>query len=228
MDSTDVNKEFSAVTCTWDTNSDCDNCNLNNFLNCKWKKEHLAYFMRIAFYVMIPSGLGLILAGFYLNNWFYLITYVAFCLLWFGIFEIRVLCAHCPYYVEEKQGKVLHCLANQGSLKVWKYHPEPMKLWEQIAFIVGALIFVLFPIYPELLLEMQADSQLLILVFSLILVVTLLAGINFFYKLKRNICPYCVNFSCPFNTVDKKTVDAYLAKNQVMREAWEQSGYKLN
>ena len=39
--------------------------------------------------------------------------------------------------------------------------------------------------------------------------------------------PKCVNFSCPLNTVPKPVVDAYLKKNDVMREAWERSGWQV-
>jgi len=42
------------------------------------------------------------------------------------------------------------------------------------------------------------------------------------------ICPRCVNFSCPFNRIKKDKVDAYLRRNPVMRDAWENKGYKLS
>lgn len=215
------------VTCTWSSTADCDNCQLNGFLHCKWQQKHLMYFLRIAFYIMIPSFVGFILAGLLLNNWLYLIIYIAFWIVFFGAFEIRVLCSHCPYYQEEKQGLILHCLANHGTLKLWKYHPEPMKTWEKIAFIVGVLIFIFFPVIPEFDLIIQESNQLMIILLILLTGITILTGINFYYKLRKNICPYCVNFSCPFNTVEKEAVDTYLQKNPVMKDAWEKSGYKL-
>jgi hypothetical protein len=56
---------------------------------------------------------------------------------------------------------------------------------------------------------------------------TLLAIIVFLQIIKVYYCAKCVNFSCPLNTVEKRVVDEYLLKNDVMREAWEKSGYKL-
>ena len=56
--------------------------------------------------------------------------------------EIRVLCSHCPYYAEE--GRILHCLANHGTIKLWKYHPEPMRFWEKLGFLGGIIFFLYF------------------------------------------------------------------------------------
>ena len=33
-------------------------------------------------------------------------------------------CSHCPYWAEE--GNVLHCHANYGVFKIWKFNPKPM------------------------------------------------------------------------------------------------------
>ena len=60
-----------------------------------------------------------------------------------------------------------------------------------------------------------------------ITVATVLSGAQFYYILTNHFCSKCVNFSCPGNTVPKPIVDKYLAKNPLMREAWERSGYKL-
>ena len=49
----------------------------------------------------------------------------------------------------------------------------------------------------------------------------------FFWTLREHTCSQCVNFSCPLNTVPKDVVDAYLERNPVMRQAWEESGYQL-
>jgi hypothetical protein len=46
----------------------------------------------------------------------------------------------------------------------------------------------------------------------------------FFWTLRLYTCSRCVNFSCPLNTVPRETVEAYLARNPVMRRAWEESG----
>lgn len=49
----------------------------------------------------------------------------------------------------------------------------------------------------------------------------------FFGHLILAVCPHCVNFSCPLNRVPRRVVDAYLARNPVMREAWERCGWTL-
>ncbi|MDP8227300.1 MAG: hypothetical protein P9L89_06655 [Candidatus Celaenobacter polaris] len=53
-------------------------------------------------------------------------------------------------------------------------------------------------------------------------------NIGFIAALKNGFCSRCVNFSCGLNTVPKEYVDVYLKKNDVMREAWEKSGYVLD
>jgi hypothetical protein len=49
----------------------------------------------------------------------------------------------------------------------------------------------------------------------------------FFWTLRRYTCSQCVNFSCPLNSVPKEIVDAYLGRNPVMWQAWEESGYQV-
>jgi hypothetical protein len=49
----------------------------------------------------------------------------------------------------------------------------------------------------------------------------------FYYEIHHNYCTRCANFSCPLNRVPKDIVDAYLTQSPVMRQAWEQSGYRL-
>ena len=61
-------------------------------------------------------------------------------LFFFFVWEARILCSHCPYWAEE--GRILHCHANYGVIKIWRYHPEPMSKFEQVQFIVGVLIFL--------------------------------------------------------------------------------------
>jgi hypothetical protein len=55
----------------------------------------------------------------------------------------------------------------------------------------------------------------------------LMTSITFIVILKNYYCSKCVNFSCVFNTVSKIEVDEFLKNNDVMREAWEKSGYKI-
>lgn len=180
-------------------------------LRCRFSWGHLAKFAVPAFVAMILGGVGLVLAGY----WWALAVWVGFMLVFFEVWEIRVLCSHCPYYAEE--GRTLRCIANYSSLKLWKYHPEPMNRWESAQFLGGALFFVVWP-FPFLLAGGQG-------------VITAVVGVLFLgwgWYLIQRICHECVNFSCPLNRVPKPVVDAYLRQNTVMREAWEASGYELD
>jgi hypothetical protein len=48
----------------------------------------------------------------------------------------------------------------------------------------------------------------------------------FNWTLRHYTCSRCVNFSCPLNSVASDIVAAYLARNPVMREAWEAAGWE--
>ncbi|MFW9995881.1 MAG: hypothetical protein ACFFD4_27830 [Candidatus Odinarchaeota archaeon] len=218
------------TTCTWDKESDCENCGIKGCLNCKWDKKLLQAFYMIALPYFAFAFVGLIFTGFITGNWLFLIAYTAFYFFFFIIYEIRILCSHCPYYAEE--GRTLHCLANHGSPKIWSYHPGPMNLFEKVTFILGLVILCAGPLVPEaytiLYAFERAPNDLLVLALSVIITLaTLVFSLYFLVSLRRNTCPKCVNFSCPLNTAPKSVVDAYLENNPVMRKAWEASGYKL-
>jgi hypothetical protein len=150
---------------------------------------------------------GMFTAGF---GW-WLFGWLGYMLFFFFVWEARVLCSHCPYWAED--GRVLHCHANYGVIKIWRYRPEPMSKFEQAQFIIGVLIFLFYP-----------------LVFTALGGEYLLAGIglvsaaSFAYLLYREICSRCVNFSCPLNNVPDTVREAYLEKNPEMGEAWKKAG----
>jgi hypothetical protein len=158
----------------------------------------------------LPSVIGVIRGGY---GW-YLLGWLAFGAVFFGFWEIRILCSHCPYYAE--RGHTLNCIANYGCPKVWKYHPEPISTSEKVQLIVGFAILGGYP-FPFLILG-QRYAMALIAVWALAM---------FFWSLRRYVCSQCVNFSCILNDVPKEIVDAYLERNPVMRRAWEDSGYRL-
>ena len=217
------------ATCTWDESSDCLNCSINGKLDCKWQKHLLVRFYKGALPLMIFAVVGFLLIGFTIS-WIPAILYIGFWIFFFGFFEIKVLCSHCPYYAEE--GRTLHCLANHGSLKIWAYNPSPMNIFEKFGFLAGALFFVFFPVVAEIygLLEIYRSSSSVdligLILFGLILL-GLLGGFYFFYVLQKKTCPKCVNFSCPLNRVPKNLVNAYLEQNPVMKEAWINAGYQF-
>jgi hypothetical protein len=221
----------SEIPCTWDEHSNCLNCSIRGDLDCKWEQNHLLRFYKYSLPFIISGFLGLIIVGLTVS-WIPLITYVAFWIFFFGFFEIRVLCSHCPYY-GEGEGRVLHCLANHGSLKIWKYHPGPMKRWEKMGFLSGVLIFVTFPIVGEIyglisLWESLDSINAVMVILMLLLLGTTISGIFFTIKLLTRICTRCVNFSCPLNRVPTMVVDEYLKINPAMKEAWKKAGYKID
>ena len=94
-------------------------------------------------------------------------------------------------------------------------------------------IVVLFPVLAEaygiwLMAASYAEFGLYALLGMIgVTIATLLAGLQFLYILMYYFCSRCVNFSCPLNRVPKFRVDGYLAKNSVMKDAWQRSGYTL-
>ena len=91
-----------------------------------------------------------------------------------------------------------------------------MKKFEKIQLFLG--FSILFG-YPFIFLII--GGQMLFAGFSL------LGVFLFFGYLQITTCNHCVNFSCPLNRVPKQVVDAYLEKNPGMKEAWLNSGYKI-
>ena len=112
--------------CTNRSVSECTGCDLADSLMCRFESKDLLRFL-IAF---IPFGIavvaGMVRAGFAI----FLLGWAAYWLFFFFIWEARVLCRHCPYWAEE--GRILHCHANYGVLKIWKHDPGPMNIFEKI------------------------------------------------------------------------------------------------
>ncbi len=217
--------------CTWDEQTDCGKCSNYARLHCKWDRKVLMGFLLLALPYLIIAFFGMVVTGILTGVWWMLIAYVVFFFVFFGVLEIRILCSHCPYYAENS--KILHCLANHGMPKFWRYHPEPINSFEKIGSIAGFFIFGGFPLlsqaYGILFLAVHYEDYNSVALLGLIgiAVATLLTAISFFSVLSIYYCPNCVNFSCPFNKVPKSMVDEYLERNPVMKEAWEKSGYKL-
>ncbi|MFX1572655.1 MAG: hypothetical protein ACFFB0_07900 [Promethearchaeota archaeon] len=196
--------------CVWKNIEECNSCPIKGKLICHFHVKYLISFIGFFLIFAITAFIGVIMAGF---GWF-LFGWVAFWLFFFEFWEIRILCSHCPYYAEE--GKTIHCIANYGSFKLWKYHPEPMKLSEKIQLMLGFIILFGYPLIFLIL-----GSQFIFLLISTIEIFL------FFTFLFTKRCGDCLNFSCPFNRVKKDVIDTFLNKNPVMRKAWEDTGYKI-
>jgi hypothetical protein len=191
--------------------SECRDCSLALHLKCRFSPRDLYQFVGLFFLFAIPSFLGMIRAGYSL----YTLGWIGFWIFFFEVWEIRILCSHCPYYAETS--RVLHCIANYGSLKLWRYHPEPITRLEKIQLIIGFLILGGYP-FPFLILGKQ-------LIFG---VIALCAVIVFFWILQKCTCSRCVNFSCILNTVPEEILTAYLRRNPAMKRAWEEQGWSVD
>jgi len=196
--------------CIWKDNEECNKFSIKGKLICHFHRKYLFSFIGLFVVFAITAFIGVIISGY---GWF-LLGWVSFWLFFFEIWEIRILCSHCPYYAEE--GRVLHCIANYSSLKIWKYHPEPMNTSEKIQLIIGFIMLVGYPLIFLIL-----DSQFIFLIISIMEIFIFFS----FLLIKR--CNKCVNFSCPLNRVKKEFIDTFLEKNPVMRKVWEESGYKV-
>ena len=87
---------------------------------------------------------------------------------------------------------------------------------EQVQMVIGVAIMIGFP-FPLLFLSQQWLFFILAS-FGAIVLGAILFGW---------LCIRCVNFSCPFNRVPKKEVDAFLKEHPEMRKAWKEKGYEL-
>ncbi|MFX0182900.1 MAG: hypothetical protein ACFE95_07445 [Candidatus Hodarchaeota archaeon] len=232
MTSHDLNaKEVQGVlVCTWDDNADCNNCTNRTDLDCKWDIKHLIRFYTIDLPFFIPVALGLILTVLWTGNWLGIIIYAMFWVFFFGFFEIRVLCRHCPYYSEE--GKILHCLANHGLLKIWKYEPGPMNRQEKLGLLIGFILFLGIPIsiitFTTLTLTEEGTEPFFVLIMGTLSILSIGGALVSARNLTTKVCTRCVNFSCPLNCVPKQVVDSYLMRNPVMKHAWEKAGYHFS
>jgi hypothetical protein len=196
--------------CTWRPAPECEGCSLDGRLKCRFNLADLLHFLGMFSLFAIPAVVGMVRGGY--GRW--LVGWAGFCLLFFELWEIRILCSHCPYYAAG--GRTLRCIANYGSLKVWRYHPEPINTPEKTQLAIGFIILGGYP-FPFLVLGQQLVPAL----------VALCGLVVFFWTLRRVTCSRCVNFSCMLNCVPKELVDAYLGRNPVMRKAWEESGYQV-
>jgi hypothetical protein len=167
---------------------------------CRYdRRDTLHFFMLALPFFITPIG-GVIAAGY---GW-HLLGWLAYAVFFFFGWEARVLCSHCPYWAEKS--RVLHCHANYGVVKFWKYRPGPMSRAEQVQFSVGAAVFVLYP-----LVFLFLGGQYLLAAIAIVSI------ISWGYLLRRNTCTRCINFSCPMNAVPKPLVDAFFHQNTDMR-----------
>lgn len=180
----------------------CDGCPVGAAVHCHFRAVDLTHFLLLALPAFLLGGAGIVAVGA-----MYLIPWAVFCLAYFGLIEIRVMCSHCPHYAEP--GHSLRCWANYGSPKLWKYRPGPMSRVETIIFLGG---FVLIWGYPLVFLILGM-RWFLLLVYAM-------TTAGFFMTLKLSFCSQCMNFACPLNGVDAATRQAFRERNPEIAEAW--------
>jgi len=193
--------------CTWESPSECEECPIAGKLKCRFRRSDLSHFIGVIATFVLPSIIGMIQGEY---AW-YILGWIGFWIFFFEIWEIRILCSHCPFYAEK--GRTLHCTANFGSLKLWNYHPEPISRSEKIQLLIGVGISSGYP-FPFLLLSGQVWYAL----------IALWALVMSFWTLRKYVCSACVNFSCILNRVPSEIVDAYLERNPAMNRAWRKAG----
>jgi hypothetical protein len=181
----------------------CQDCRLQTRLQCHFHGKDLARFLGIAFLPFALGGIGLARW----NAWL-LIPWAAIIFGYFGLVEIRVMCAHCPHYAQPGTHS-LQCWANYGSPKLWKYRPGPMSALEKIVFFAGLALIAGFPLAGLL-----ASRQWLLLALFAVTLVGMASLMN------RRMCARCMNFACPLNRVDQATRQLFFDRNPVVARAW--------
>jgi len=172
--------------CTAGHESNCTGCTISGKLKCRFSAYEWLKFLLLFSVFLVPGLIGMNRGG-YTNQigWMF-----GFWIFFFGFWEIKILCSHCPYYA--KEGPLLECPANLGCPKLWKYNPSPINRWEKFQLVIGFGILFGFPIYFSIIGEQYLWTGLTAL-----------------------------------GTIPKEVVDEYLKKNEVMRKAWEEAGYKI-
>lgn len=218
--------------CAWDDNSQCGDCSDENLLFCKVDTKLQKAFLILFAPCMAATFFGLTLMGIITGHWWMLILYGAFFMILFPAIEFGVLCRHCPFY--GNGSKMLTCIAGSGIPKTYRYNPRPLNRWERLTmycyytFMIGFPIFTLgYGVY-HVAVNPDLYSSIVLLTMAGLEGALILAFIAFNYCLNVYVCRKCVNFSCPWNRVEKAIVDKYLRQNPLMREAWEKTGYKLS
>jgi hypothetical protein len=185
----------------------CQGCPVHSRLECHFGGRDLVRFLLIALPPFVLGGIGIARYG----GWL-LLPWIAVCLGYFLLVEIRVMCSHCPHYAEPGI-RSLQCWANYGAPKFWAYRPGPMSRTEKMVFFGGLVPIAGFPAAFLL-----AGSQWLLLA----LFAGSVAGMG--ALMARTMCSRCMNFACPLNRVDRPTRELFFARNPVVARAWRFEG----
>jgi hypothetical protein len=203
--------------CILGSGAECEECSLKAKFDCHFDLKKLLRFGTVFFFIVIASAVGLVFSGLLTELWVYLIVLGVFSVIFFEFWEIRILCSHCAFYAENR--KTIRCYGNYGSLKVWKYHPEPLSRSEKAQLAIGFGILAAILVFPLIILVANAHY-----IWTVAPIIGMLA---FLYVVRKYHCRKCFNFSCPFNHMPKPVIDEFLRRNPVMRKAWEEYGWQM-
>ena len=183
--------------------TNCKECSVSDKLVCHFNSRQLALFLGMSGVVFILAGVFI-----YLVNTLFLIPWILSCFIYFGFLEIRVMCSHCPHYAEPSL-KSLHCWANYGSPKIWKYRPGPMSFIEKLVFLIGLFWILLYPLGFLLFNKLYVYGS----IYTIALIIWKVLLRVFF-------CSRCINPACPFNAVKSTVRNDFIEKNPMMKNAW--------
>ncbi|MHA1682661.1 MAG: hypothetical protein ACTSUE_17110 [Promethearchaeota archaeon] len=91
----DINKQDEI--CIWNGEEACNGCKLKGKLHCHLDKSYSVKFALPFLIFIVPVIIGLISLVFPLNI-ISVCTYIGYLLLFFLVWEPRMLCSHCPFY----------------------------------------------------------------------------------------------------------------------------------
>jgi hypothetical protein len=220
----------STLTCVTTGGMDCEKCNLNDVLQCKFTKRETIGFIIVNTCYRLSILAIFYIIGVMLNTWWMMWAYGLFVALTFFVIEPLLICSHCPFYAQE--GKFLTCGGLWGIPKFWKYQLEPITKWNKTVMLVVGGFFEVIPflgIVGGIILFLNDPHPHLFYGIGLIITSFIVIGLGY-YTLKVLLgdrCKRCPNFSCPLNKVPADYVHLFLMKNIPMREAWKEAGWHL-
>jgi len=86
--------------CIFRSSSECEECPLRTWLDCKFSLIKMLRFVLAFLLVVITGSIGLLVNGLLTEFYIFLATLVSFSILFFEFWEIKILCSHCPFYVQ--------------------------------------------------------------------------------------------------------------------------------
>jgi hypothetical protein len=183
----------------------CESCEIADQVHCHFRAGELARFLLAAAPAFVLGGIGVVSAG---RGWVWLLPWLGCIVGYFGLLEIRVMCAHCPHYAEP--GNSLKCWANYGAPKLWRYRPGPMSGMEAFLFFAGAAVVIGYPV------AWMVSARLWLWMASFVAAST--AGV---VALRTFLCTQCMNFACPLNRVSRDVREAFWERHPSVGEAWK-------